>query len=100
MLTSAALLGSVVGQLAFGAAADVLGRRGIFIATAIITALASLGAACAWDSSDHSSSENRASTQHAFARRWPQTKTSPPQLGAGGAGTDGRLSSPSTCVGE
>ena len=50
MLTSAALLGSVVGQLAFGAAADVLGRRGIFIATAIITALASLGAACAWDS--------------------------------------------------
>lgn len=50
-LTSAALLGSVAGQLCFGVAADALGRRTIFILTATITATASVGAALARDSS-------------------------------------------------
>ena len=44
-LTSAALLGAVLGQLVFGALADILGRRTIFIATALIVTIASIGSA-------------------------------------------------------
>jgi MFS family permease len=44
-LTSAALFGAVVGQLVFGALADVLGRRVMFIATALIVLFASIASA-------------------------------------------------------
>jgi len=47
MLTGAALFGSVIGMIGFGAAADVLGRRCLFISTAILVGVASLGCMCA-----------------------------------------------------
>ena len=44
-LTSAALFGAVIGQLVFGALADVFGRRKMFIATSLIVLFASIASA-------------------------------------------------------
>lgn len=51
VLTAAALVGAIVGQVTFGALADWLGRRFIFISTASIICVASLGSALAQDGS-------------------------------------------------
>jgi len=47
LLTGSALSGAILGQLFFGAAADYIGRRCLFITTATIVGLASLATACA-----------------------------------------------------
>mmetsp|Transcript_64077 Transcript_64077/g.139381 ORF Transcript_64077/g.139381 Transcript_64077/m.139381 type:complete len:452 (+) Transcript_64077:156-1511(+) len=47
VLTSAALLGAIVGQIGCGCMADRLGRRAIFLSTASLVAFASLGSAFA-----------------------------------------------------
>jgi len=47
LLTGSALLGAIIGQLGFGAAADYIGRRGLFVSTAALVGVASLGSACA-----------------------------------------------------
>lgn len=47
LLTSSALVGAIIGQLAFGAAADYIGRRCLFISTATLVGVASLGTAFA-----------------------------------------------------
>jgi len=47
LLTSSALTGAIIGQLCFGAAADYIGRRCLFITTATLVGVASLGTACA-----------------------------------------------------
>ena len=49
-LATAAIIGAVIGQLFFGALADVLGRRAIFIATLTIGIVAALGSATCIDS--------------------------------------------------
>jgi len=52
MLTGSALIGAIIGQLGFGATADFLGRRCLFIATMTLVGVAALGSAYAqpWES--------------------------------------------------
>ena len=45
-ITASAIAGALVGMLGFGLLADALGRRGVFIATALLTTLGALGSAC------------------------------------------------------
>eukprot|EP00286_Rhodomonas_abbreviata_P001476 CAMPEP_0181288890 /NCGR_PEP_ID=MMETSP1101-20121128/586_1 /TAXON_ID=46948 /ORGANISM="Rhodomonas abbreviata, Strain Caron Lab Isolate" /LENGTH=184 /DNA_ID=CAMNT_0023393067 /DNA_START=45 /DNA_END=596 /DNA_ORIENTATION=+ len=45
-IKSAALAGAVLGQLLFGAAADKIGRKRVFLATALLVGLGALGSAC------------------------------------------------------
>jgi len=47
MITGAAVLGAMVGQIAFGSVADFCGRRVLFISSAALVGVASLGSACA-----------------------------------------------------
>lgn len=54
-VASAALAGAVVGQLVFGALADKLGRRLIFVATISFVCLGSLGSATCVAHPDHAS---------------------------------------------
>ena len=51
MVASAALVGSIVGQLLAGSLADVIGRKLIFIATATLITIGSLGSSTCTDSS-------------------------------------------------
>jgi MFS family permease len=48
-VASAALMGSIIGQLVAGSMADVVGRKRIFVITAALIALGSLGSACSMD---------------------------------------------------
>lgn len=47
LLTGSALVGAIIGQLGFGATADFIGRRTLFITTATLVGMASIGSACA-----------------------------------------------------
>jgi PHS family inorganic phosphate transporter-like MFS transporter len=47
LITGSALAGSFIGMIAFGTAADHVGRRLLFITTATIVGIASIGSACA-----------------------------------------------------
>lgn len=47
MITSAAIVGATVGMLLFGALADRLGRRTMFLLTALLTSLGAIASACA-----------------------------------------------------
>lgn len=47
LLTGSTLGGAIVGQLAFGASADYIGRKCLFVSTAALVGFASLGSACA-----------------------------------------------------
>ena len=49
-LATAALVGAVIGQLVFGALADQLGRRIIFVVTISLVILTSIGSALCFDS--------------------------------------------------
>lgn len=44
-ITASAVVGAIVGMLVFGALADALGRRAIFITTALLTTLGAFGSA-------------------------------------------------------
>merc|ERR1719436_1277903 len=46
-ITSATCAGAMLGQLAFGYLADALGRRGAFVATAVLLCVSAAGSACA-----------------------------------------------------
>ena len=48
-VASAALFGSVLGQLVAGSLADIIGRKKIFIATAILITIGCFGSACSID---------------------------------------------------
>lgn len=50
-ISTAALVGAVFGQIVFGALADRLGRRVIFISTITLVIVGSLGAATSTESS-------------------------------------------------
>jgi len=50
-VASSALFGSIIGQLVAGSLADVIGRKKIFVATAALITIGSLGSASAFDSS-------------------------------------------------
>jgi PHS family inorganic phosphate transporter-like MFS transporter len=45
MVASAALVGSIIGQLTAGVSADIIGRKVIFIATAVLITIGALGSA-------------------------------------------------------
>ncbi|KAG8461618.1 hypothetical protein KFE25_001222 [Diacronema lutheri] len=47
LITSAAIVGAIVGMVAFGALADRLGRRAMFLLTALLTTLGAVASACA-----------------------------------------------------
>lgn len=47
LFTGSALLGAFVGMIGFGTTADFIGRRWLFITTATLVGVASLGSACA-----------------------------------------------------
>jgi len=51
VVAAAALVGSIVGQLTAGSLADIIGRKFIFIATAVLITLGSLGSSTSADSS-------------------------------------------------
>jgi len=46
-VASAALFGSIIGQIGAGSLADVIGRKKIFVATAALIILGSIGASLA-----------------------------------------------------
>ena len=48
-VASAALVGSILGQLVAGSLADVIGRKKIFVATAALITIGSFGSACSID---------------------------------------------------
>ena len=48
LVASMALWGAMVGQLFFGFFADYVGRRRIFVTTAVFTTIGALGSACAF----------------------------------------------------
>jgi len=54
LITSAAIVGAIVGMLLFGALADKIGRRAMFLLTALLTSLGAIGSACAMASEDGS----------------------------------------------
>jgi hypothetical protein len=48
-VASAALIGSILGQIVAGSLADIIGRKRIFVATAALIAIGSIGSACSLD---------------------------------------------------
>jgi hypothetical protein len=48
-VASAALVGSIMGQIVAGSMADIVGRKKIFVITAALIAIGSIGSACALD---------------------------------------------------
>ena len=49
-VASAALFGSILGQVVAGSLADIIGRKKIFVATAVLIAVGSVGSALSHDS--------------------------------------------------
>ena len=52
-VAAAALLGSILGQLVAGTLADVIGRKKIFVMTALLITIGSFGSACSFTYSEH-----------------------------------------------
>eukprot|EP01038_Epipyxis_sp_PR26KG_P005966 gene5966-8220_t len=48
-VASSALIGSILGQLVAGSLADIIGRKKIFVATAVLITIGSFGSACSVD---------------------------------------------------
>ena len=53
-VAAAALFGAILGQLVAGSLADVIGRKKIFVATAMLITIGSFGSACCFDSPNFS----------------------------------------------